>query len=137
MPNSESSWGRYLPVSIAGVTDPAGQHIVVAISKIKQNEHAYNQHLHDSCPDAQINGLNSLFVRYESSEAGNAGSMHRGRTYLISFVARNEAGFSCDGEVEVCVPSGGHMDCLVTVSDIFYDSTVCMPSKETLLLSMD
>ncbi|KAL0041956.1 hypothetical protein WJX79_010257 [Trebouxia sp. C0005] len=97
--SSGPSWGSYLPVSISGVTDPADQHVVIAISKIEQNEPTYNQRSNDSCPDAQVNGLNSLFVRSESSEGpeDEATSVPRGRTYFIHFTARNEAGLSCDG----------------------------------------
>ncbi|DBA83730.1 hypothetical protein WJX77_011046 [Trebouxia sp. C0004] len=137
---SGPSWGSYLPVSIGGVTDPADQHVVIAISKIKQNEPTYNQHSKDSCPDAQVNGLNSLFVRYESSEAGpkdDATSVPRGRTYFINFTARNEAGLSCDGMVYVCVPSSGYSSCVTTDSDILHDSSTCAPHGQMSSLSID
>ncbi len=133
-------WGGYLPVSIGGVTDPAGQHLVIAISKIEQNEPTYNQHSQDSCPDAQVNGLNSLFVRYESSEAGHhnfASSMQSGRTYFVNFTAKNEAGLSCDGMVRICVSSKGRSECLTTDNDIVYDSRICAPSIQSLTFSMD
>ncbi|DBA72048.1 TPA: hypothetical protein ACH3X2_010782 [Trebouxia sp. C0005] len=125
--SSGPSWGSYLPVSISGVTDPADQHVVIAISKIEQNEPTYNQRSNDSCPDAQVNGLNSLFVRSESSEGpeDEATSVPRGRTYFIHFTARNEAGLSCDGVVNVCVPSNGHSTCITTDNDVLHDSSTC------------
>lgn len=132
------SWGSYMPVSIGGVTDPAEQHVVIAISKVEQNEPTYNQHSRDDCPDAQVNGLNSLFVRFESSQAGPQqapSSMQSGRTYFVYFTAKNEAGLSCDGVVKVCVPSSGHSNCLTTDNDVLYDSRMCAPSIP--LLSMD
>ncbi len=138
--SSGPSWGSYLPVSIGGVTDPADQHVVIAISKIEQNEPTYNQHSKDSCPDAQVNGLNSLFVRYESSEAGpkdDATSVPRGHTYFIHFTARNEAGLSCDGVVNVCVPSNGHSSCVTTDNDVLHDSSTCAPHNQMSSLSID
>ncbi len=138
--SSGPSWGSYLPVSIGGVTDPADQHVVIALSKIEQNEPTYNQHSKDSCPDAQVNGLNSLFVRYESSDAGpkdDATSLPRGRTYFIHFKARNEAGLSCDGMVNVCVPSTGHSSCVTTDNDMLYDSSTCAPHGQMSSLSID
>jgi hypothetical protein len=137
--NGGPSWGSYLPVSIGGVTDPADQHLVIAISKIEQNEPTYNQHSKDSCPDAQVNGLNSLFVRYESSEAGpkdDATSVPRGRTYFIHFTARNEAGLSCDGMVNVCVPSSGHSSCVTTDNDVLHNSSTCAPHGQMSSLSI-
>ncbi len=131
-------WGSYLPVSIGGVTDPADQHVVIAISKIEQNEPTYNQHK-DSCPDAQVNGLNSLFVRYESGDAGakdNATSLPRGRTYFIHFTTKNEAGLSCDGMVNVCVPSTGYSSCVTTDNDALYDSSICAPHGQMSSLSI-
>jgi len=138
--SSGPSWGSYLPVSIGGVTDPADQHVVIAISKIEQNEPTYNQHPKDSCPDAQVNGLNSLFVRYESSDAGpkdDATSLPRGRTYFLHFTARNEAGLSCDGMVNVCVPSTGFSSCVTTDNDMLHDSSKCAPHGQMSSLSLD
>lgn len=130
LPDDRSLWGRYLPVSIGGVTSPSGQPVVIAIDSILQNEPAYSQHSQDACPDAQVNGLNSLFLRYENGEAGrqgNTGLLQKGRTYYVGFTARNQAGLSCTGMVPACVPLEGQEDCVATANDMLYDSRVCSP----------
>ena len=130
LPDDRSLWGRYLHVSIGGVADPIGQRVVIAIDSILQNEPAYNQHSQDACPDAQVNGLNSLFLRYENGEAGrqeDTGYLQKGRTYYVGFTARNEAGLSCTGVVTACVPFEGQEECIATANDLFYDSRVCSP----------
>ena len=130
-PDDRSMWGRYLQVSIAGVSDPSGQHVVIAIDSILQNEPAYNQHSQDACPDAQVNGLNSLFLRFENGEAGlkdGTRFLQQGRTYYVGFTARDEAGLSCTGTVTACVPFAGHEECVATSNDRLFDSRTCSPN---------
>ena len=125
--------GRFLRVSIAGVTDSTGQQPVIAIDSILQNEPAYSQQKQDICPDAQVLGLNSLFLRYESgrSEPTSSNGMQKGRVYHIGFTARNKAGFSCSGVVKACVPFEGQPDCVATAHDVLFDSRVCSPTAST------
>ncbi|KAL3131153.1 hypothetical protein ABBQ38_000458 [Trebouxia sp. C0009 RCD-2024] len=125
LPEDNPVWGRYLHVSIGGVTDPAGQHVVIAIGSIMQNQPAYSQHQQDACPDAQVNGLNRFFLRYENAESTSSDGMQKGRTYYVGFTARNTAGFSCSGMVKACVPSEGQSHCVATPDDQLYDSRVC------------
>lgn len=133
LPEDKPVWGRYMHVSIGGVTDPAGQRIVTAIGSILQNEPVHSQHKQHACPDAQINGLNRFFLRYQHGDSTGLG-MHTGRTYYIGFTARNQAGFSCNGMVKACVPLEGQSDCVATADDKLYDSTFCSSTDQYTIL---
>lgn len=136
---SSTSWGQFVSGRIAGVVDPLGQHVVIGISGIAQNQPACHQRRHGSSPDAQINGLNHFLVRYEHSETNtDAATVGRnGRMYSVSYVATNESGFSCEGSVAICIPSHGQKHCQTHQADVMYDSTVCSSTSDFPQFSMD
>ena len=123
-----SSWGSFAPARIAGVEEPSGQHVVVAITDIRQNEAAQSHGQEGSCGDAQVNGLNSFFLRYVANEDSNDSSFSPGRSYYVSFTARNEAGLACEGRAELCIPRNGYAYCHTVPTEDFYDSRSCVHS---------
>ena len=130
LPDDRLFGGKSLHISISGVKDPAGQQPLIAVDSILQNEPPYSQHQQDACPDAEVTGPNSVLLRYEYArlEATSANGLQKGRTYYISFTARNLAGFYCSGMVKACVPFEGQRDCVVTAQDVLHDSRVCSPA---------
>ena len=124
---SFSPWGSFMPARIAGIEEPSGQHVVVAITDIRQNEP--QSHDQDgSCGDAQVNGLNSFFLRYVANEDSDHSSFSLGRSYFVSFTARNEAGLACEGRAELCIPRNGYAYCHTVSTEDFYDSRACVRS---------
>lgn len=116
LPDDKLFGGRSLYISIAGVTDPAGQQPLVSVDSILQNEPAFSQHQQDACPVAELTGPSNVFLRHEyaGTEATGSNAMRKGCTYYIVFTARNRAGCSCSGMVKACVPFEGQSNCVVT-----------------------
>jgi len=82
-----------VPVAINGVTDPDGGPVHIAITGITQDEP-----LAGAMPDGMVDRNGVAWVRATRSSSGN------GRVYHIAFVATDDHGGRCDGEVAVCVP---------------------------------
>jgi len=119
--------GKMVSESVAGVTDPDGDSVVVQVTGIGQDEsvddeeedsmcrdrkrcqsgdhpnicRARGRHEDrddDTCPDASGVGTSSVMVRAERERPGD------GRVYHISFVANDGKGGTCSGSVAACVP---------------------------------
>jgi len=90
--------GSFQRVTIAGVTDPEGDPVTLAVTGVTQDEpliFAQNR-----CPDAQRDADGTVSVRAER----NTGASANGRIYRVAFTATDSHGGSCEGRVQVCVP---------------------------------
>jgi hypothetical protein len=84
---------KLVPVSIAGVTDPEGGPVTIALDRIAQDEPPAG-----GTPDAT--GLGTATARVRAERAGGGD----GRVYHLAFTATDEQGATCTGTVTVCVP---------------------------------
>ena len=122
----EAQVGTYVGVSLRGLGDTPEQ-VALAVTGIRQNEPTSGLYQEDQCPDAQINGLNNLFVRLENSQmehGRNSSLVHQGRMYYISFAAKLGQ-TACDGVVSICIPAIGADSCTAYHGDTLYDATIC------------
>ena len=85
-------------VDLSGITDPDGDPVTVAVTKITQDEPLNSIGDGNTCPDGAIDSNGAAWVRSERQGPGN------GRVYLIAFTATDIAGASCEGHVAVCIP---------------------------------
>ncbi|MCW5892270.1 MAG: hypothetical protein KIT14_17250 [bacterium] len=88
---------RLVPVSIAGVTDPDGDPLLLAITAVAQDEPVDDTGDGATCPDAI--GLGGDVVRLRAERQGSGD----GRVYHVAFVATDPLGAACTGAVSVCV----------------------------------
>jgi cysteine-rich repeat protein len=88
---------RMARVSVAGVTDPDGDAVVVAVTRIRQDEPIDDGGDGSTCPDASGVGGSSPAVRVERAGDGD------GRVYHLEFTARDPHGAECSGIVRACV----------------------------------
>jgi hypothetical protein len=86
-----------IPVSIAGVTDPNGDPVTIAVTGITQDESVSGLSEDDRSPDGVIMGATAQ-IRAERSGEGD------GRVYRINFTADDGRGGMCSGAVGVGVP---------------------------------
>lgn len=84
----------FVPVNITGVSDPDGDAVAVAVTRVTQDEAPQG----NECDDAIIDSDGQVELRAESIRRGN------GRVYTVWFTATDENGASCDGSVQVRVP---------------------------------
>src|SRR5262245_3715505 len=97
---------KLVPVTIEGITDPDGDPVHLDITGITQDE-AEDGEEGDSCRTGQVvDGV--AYVRAERSGHGN------GRVYIVSFMASDGNGGTCNGQVSLCVPhdQGRHHSCV-------------------------
>jgi hypothetical protein len=85
--------GKMTPVSVIRVTDPDGDPLAIAITRITQDEPRTGKG-----PDAT--GIRTSTARVRAYRAGNGD----GRVYHLTFRAIDPQGASCTGTVTVCVP---------------------------------
>jgi hypothetical protein len=85
-------------ISIAGVTDPDADTVIISINRITQDEPVNGLGDGDTSPDGFIGSGGAVMLRAERSGKGN------GRVYAITFNAEDGKGGSCTGVVQVGVP---------------------------------
>ncbi len=119
MPSVSKIWPpnhKFVPVEVAGVSDPDGNSISITINSIFQDEPVNGNGDGNTSPDGQGVGTATAQVQAERDGGGN------GRVYHISFTADDGNGGSCSGEVLVGVP---HDKKDTPIDDgPLYDSTV-------------
>jgi hypothetical protein len=86
--------GRFVSVSIRGITDPEGGRVTIALTSIFQDEGLTQP----GTPDATGLGASTARLRAARLNWGN------GRVYHLSFTATDPQGAACKGTVKVCVP---------------------------------
>jgi hypothetical protein len=86
--------GRFVSVSIPGLTDPDGERITTALTSIYQDEWLTR------AGTADATGIGAYVARLRASrlDGGN------GRVYHLGFTATDPRGGACTGTVKVCVP---------------------------------
>jgi len=88
---------KFNAINVEGVTNPGGP-VDIVIRSIRQDEPVLAPDSGNTSPDGRGVGTDTAEVRAERVGSGN------GRVYHIGFVARNEQGGTCTGEVQVQVP---------------------------------
>jgi len=112
----------FVPVWVAGVSDPDGDSFTLSIESIFQDESLENRSGGIVSADAWGIGSETAHLRAERSGLGD------GRVYHVGFRAEDAFGATCSGTVTVCVPHQPSTDC-VDQGPLF-DSTR-PPSLET------
>ncbi|MEW6219922.1 MAG: hypothetical protein AB1634_10360 [Thermodesulfobacteriota bacterium] len=114
---------RFVPVGIAGVSDPDGDPVTVTVTAIFQDEPVDSYGDGRFTPDGLGTGTTLAEVRAE--RAGTRKVPGDGRFYHIFFTATDPYDFTCDGEVRVAVP---HDQAKAPVDGgPLYDSTAMSP----------
>lgn len=85
---------RLRTVAVRGVTDPDGEPVTLAVTRITQDELLSKL----GQPDATGIGTARPMVRADRMDTGD------GRVYHLTFTARDPSGAACTGRVTVCVP---------------------------------
>lgn len=112
---------RMVAISILGITDPDGDPVTTAISRILQDEPTNTQGDGSTAVDGAGVGTPVAWVRAERT--GTPRVPGNGRVYEIQFQATDGRGGSCTGAVMVGVPHDqGHGPAID--DGIRYDSTV-------------
>ncbi len=115
---------KYVQQTVLGVTDPQQQEVEITIDSIFQDEPTNTQGDGNTCVDATGVGQPQPFsVRAERS--GTKKVSGDGRVYHVSFTATDEDGYTCEGEVEICVPHDQGKGASCVDQGALYDSTVC------------
>ena len=99
-PDITSMWppnGRFVPVRIAGVTDPDGDAVDLVITEVRQDEQPQFGPA-NRCGDAEGVGSSSVSLAAAREGAGD------GRVYHLFLEASDGRGGSCQATVRVCVP---------------------------------
>jgi len=90
---------RMVPVSIVGLTDPAGVPPTITITKVTSDEPTNGLGDGDTAIDAIIQGNGSVLLRSERSGNGD------GRVYTITYTATTPLGIGCiNNTISVGVP---------------------------------
>ncbi len=89
-------------ISVAGVTDPDGDDVTIAVTSVFQDEPLLTGGAGASCPDATGLGTDTVSVRAERS--GGRGAPGDGRVYHVGVTATDEHGATCEAVLPVCVP---------------------------------
>jgi hypothetical protein len=96
---------RLVPVRISGVTDADSDPVSLSVTGVSSNEPDPGAGDGNASPDFSVDAAGRLWLRAERSGRGS------GRTYIVSFTARDGRGGECQGRVEVCVPKSRRDDC--------------------------
>ncbi|HYG62056.1 MAG TPA: SBBP repeat-containing protein [Thermoanaerobaculia bacterium] len=94
--------GRFVNVSIRGVTDPDGDRVTITLTSIFQDEFLTSP----GTPDAGGVGTPTARLRASRIPGGD------GRVYHLRYTATDTQGGTCSGTVKVCVPLSGGGTCV-------------------------
>jgi cysteine-rich repeat protein len=111
-------------IGIAGLSDPDGDPLVVAVTAVAQDEPVDASGDGATCPDAVGVGLDHVSVRSERSGRGD------GRFYHVAFVATDVCDATCTGAVTVVVPHDRSPHKEPGDGGPLYDSTMGAPPCE-------
>jgi len=113
---------KFMCVKVSGVTDPDGDLVTVMVNQVSQDESVNDLGDGNTCPDAMLNGGDTVKLRSERTGTGSVGN---GRVYQVGFVAFDEYGGQCTGTLSVCVPHDQSPDHVCVDDGVPYDSFVC------------
>jgi hypothetical protein len=114
---------KLVPVGIAGVTDPDGDPINIAITDIAQDEPVLGTGDGNTCPDGT--GVGGPTANLRAERSGTPSQPGDGRVYHVSFEASDGQGGRCTGNVTVCVPHDQRPGHTCVDEGPLYDSTTC------------
>ncbi len=107
---------QFVPIIIAGVTDPEGKGVTIMVTGVTQDEPVNGKGDGNTSPDAVIQA-GAASVRAERSGAGN------GRVYQLAFTANDGEGGVCTGTVRVAVPHSAAKGVTAIDDGQIYNST--------------
>jgi predicted outer membrane repeat protein len=90
--------GALVEVEVIGVTDPDGDPVTVIADAVYQDESVKTGTPTITCPDGQLTGGPTAFVRAERNASKN------GRVYHVFYTAYDDKGAFCKGDVIISVP---------------------------------
>jgi hypothetical protein len=101
MPDVSEIWppnGRFVAVTINGVTDADGDPLNVVVSEVRQDEQPQFNNRGGTCGDASGVGTSTVSLAAERLGGGD------GRVYHLLINANDGRGGTCQKTVQVCVP---------------------------------
>jgi hypothetical protein len=107
-----------ISVTLAGVTDPDGDPVMVTVLEISQDEPVNERGDGNSGPDGAGIGTSTALLRAERSGARN------GRVYHVTFLVEDDKGEACVAGVTVTVPHSQGSKGAAVDDGPLYDSTV-------------
>ncbi|MFZ0545856.1 MAG: ExeM/NucH family extracellular endonuclease [Candidatus Promineifilaceae bacterium] len=113
---------KFRRVFVLGVTDPDGGSVSITITGIYQDEAVDAPGSGNTSPDGKGVGSSAAAIRAERVGGGN------GRVYHIYFMATDDSGMSCSGEVLVGVPASRLINPPID-DGALYDSTADLPKS--------
>jgi hypothetical protein len=115
--------GKFVDVSVLGVTDPDGDPVAIRITGIAQDEPLEGLNDRNTCPDAMGVDTEIAVVRAERSGADPVSG--DGRVYHVSFTAEDGQGGECSATTRVCVPRDQRPGHVCVDQGPLFDSTSC------------
>ncbi len=111
--------GRFVPVTISGVTDPDGDAVGVVVSEVRQDEQPQFRKPGDICGDALGIGTSAISLAARRDGSGD------GRVYHLFMQGSDGRGGSCQKTITVCVPHDRGKNSCVDQGPLFDSSSSC------------
>lgn len=111
--------GRFVPVTITGVTDPDGDAVSIVVTEVRQDEQPEFVQPGNRCGDARGIGTS------EVSLAANREGSGDGRVYHLFMQASDGRGGSCQKTLTVCVPHDQGQNSCGDQGPLFDSSSSC------------
>jgi hypothetical protein len=111
--------GRFVPVTISGVTDTDGDAVSVVVTEVRQDEQPEFIRPGRSCGDAR--GIGTSQIALAASREGSGD----GRVYHLFMQANDGRGGSCQKTITVCVPHDQGKGSCVDQGPLFDSSSSC------------
>lgn len=116
-----------VPFGVAGIVDPDGDAVAIAITSILQDEPTNTQGDGKTSIDAAGIGQATGWLRAERMGPQNDRTYHNGRLYEISFTASDGKGGACTGVIRIGVPHDAGAGRSVIDNGCRWDSTTGGP----------
>lgn len=111
--------GRFVPVTISGVTDADGDAVGVVVTEVRQDEQPQFTQPANSCGDALGIGTSGISLAARREGSGD------GRVYHLFMQASDGRGGSCQKTITVCVPHDRGKNSCVDQGPLFDSSSAC------------
>jgi len=111
--------GRFVPVTISGVTDADGDAVGVVVTEVRQDEQPQFTKPGNVCGDALGVGTSEISLAARREGSGD------GRVYHLFMQASDGRGGSCQKTITVCVPHDRGKNSCVDQGPLFDSSSAC------------